>query len=60
MDNEVSASDAARKFPLVPQASSATRRSPHKLGKPCPKQPWMSVSTLDIERGKCGACGAKL
>ncbi len=52
--------DAARSFPLVPQASSATRRSPHKLGKPCPKQPWMSVSTLDIERGKCGACGAKL
>lgn len=35
----------------------ARLRGPHAVGKPCPRQSYMMVTTLDIERGRCGACG---
>lgn len=40
-----------------PAAATTERRGPHEVGKPCPRKPHMTVSTLDFERGKCGACG---
>ncbi len=38
----------------------ARLRGPHKIGKPCPRRPWMLVTTLDDDRGICEACGEVL
>jgi hypothetical protein len=35
-------------------------RGPHAVGKPCPRKPWMLVTTLDLDKGRCGACGGKV
>lgn len=35
----------------------ARLRGPHKVGKACPRKPWMLVTTLDADKGVCGACG---
>jgi hypothetical protein len=33
---------------------------PHAVGKPCPRKPWMLVTTLDLDKGRCGACGGEV
>lgn len=35
----------------------ARLNGPHAVGKPCPRKPWMLVTTLDRDKGVCGACG---
>lgn len=35
----------------------ARRRGPHAVGKACPRKPWMLVTTMDADKGRCGACG---
>ncbi len=38
----------------------ARLRGPHKIGRPCPRKPWMLVTTLDADKGVCGACGGEV
>lgn len=35
----------------------ARLRIRHRIGKPCPRKPWMLFTTLDHGKGRCGACG---